>query len=81
MFPVERQHVLFEKQRHLAHGVFNLLCRQLALPDNDDLPSAAVQQIVVLAVPLLVATDFGDPKLAVGTWNLAARRILHTLTH
>ena len=71
MFAMQREEVIVQLQLHFAHGLLDLFGCLLAFPNDDHLPAVFLKQLVVLLVPLLVATNLIDPKLPIGCWNLA----------
>ena len=64
--------MLIQQQLHAQHGLLNALGRQLAFPDDDDLPTIVVQHLIVLLVSLLVSLDLVHPEFTVRLRNLAA---------
>ena len=69
---VDGEQVVVQRQLYLAHGALDGSGLELAFPDDDDLPTALLQQGVVALVAFLVAAYLADPELAVGLRNLAA---------
>ena len=77
---VHCQEMLVEHQFHLEHRFLNALGRQLAFPNDDDLPAIIVQHLVILLVALLVPFDLVHPKIPIRLRNLATRTINYQLT-
>lgn len=71
---VEREEVVIEQLLHLAHGVVDEGGLELALPDDNHLPSVILQHAVVLLVTLLVPPDLRHPKFPIGAGYFAALR-------
>ena len=62
---------------HLTHGLFNDGSFQLALPDDNHLPSVLEENLIILLVPLLIPSYLIHPKFAVALRNLATFRIFN----
>ena len=73
--------ILVQQQLHPPHGAFHELGFELALPNNNHLPTVVPQHLTVAEVALLVATDFVDLKTAVGFGNFTTRGIIICTLH
>ena len=63
------QEVFVQGDNYGLHGGFEFVFGQVALPEDNDLPTGIYQIIVILLVTFTVAGYLGLPEVGIGLWK------------